>query len=227
MASARHVAADDRRIQRAAGLPQSAYRFGELPGDMRLLRIGEVEVVGGPQRLGASALALAFAAHFKHRLDRPAIGVGRHTAAVAVDGHPEGRAVRQLQHSGIGLLGPAHRARLHDRVVVLEERAARGDVGRSEQRQQRVPQRDIRVNARRWRGIDRLAGAGGREVIQRAIVHQRAHGHVPHEHLAREYLHASRVGHGADGGAIHLPLLTQRQDRRQVGGCHHAQHALL
>jgi hypothetical protein len=34
----------------------------------------------------------------------------------------EAAAVGQCEHGGVGLLGPAHRARLHDPVVLLEQR---------------------------------------------------------------------------------------------------------
>ena len=134
-----HVAADDRRPERAAGVAEAAHRLGQLPGDVRLLGVAEVEVVGRAQRLGADAGEVGGA--LEHRRDRPPVGVGGDAAAVAVDAHRQGghrpallRRTRsggqQRQHGRVGLLGPAHGARLHDRVVLLEQGPARGECWR-------------------------------------------------------------------------------------------------
>ena len=49
----RHVAADHGHAQRQAGVAQPLDRARELPRDVRLLRVAEVEAVGEAERLGA------------------------------------------------------------------------------------------------------------------------------------------------------------------------------
>ncbi len=78
-----NVAADDRRVERAAGLAEAAYGLGQLPGDVRLLGVAEVEVVGGAERLCADAGEVGGA--LEHRLDGARVGVGGDAPAVAVD----------------------------------------------------------------------------------------------------------------------------------------------
>ena len=49
----RHVAADDGHAERLARLGQTLDRLDQLPGDVRLLGVAEVQAVGQPERLGA------------------------------------------------------------------------------------------------------------------------------------------------------------------------------
>ena len=79
----RDVAADDGDPQRPAGVAEPAHALRQLPGDVRLLRVAEVQAVGQPERLGADAGEVGGA--FEHRLDRAAVGVRGDAAAVAVD----------------------------------------------------------------------------------------------------------------------------------------------
>ncbi len=65
------------------------------------------------------------------------------------------------------------------------------------------------------------------QVIQRAVVHQRADRHVPDELSAVEHAHPLRVGDDADRRPAHLPLLAQVQHRVEARRLDHAQHALL
>ena len=79
----------------------------------------------------------------------------------------------------------------------------------------------------RRRGVDRGRGPLRAQVVQRAVVHQRAHRHVSDEPLAVEHPHPARVRDRSDRGAADLPLLAQLQHRRHVRGRDHAQHPLL
>ena len=101
---------------------------------MGLLGITEVEVVGRTERLRADAGEVRCA--LQNDAERSPIRVGGDTAAVAVDADGQRAAVRKRQHGSVGLLGAAHGARLNNRVVLLEERPARADVRRPNQRQQ-------------------------------------------------------------------------------------------
>ena len=147
----RHVAADDRCGQRPAGITEAADGFGQLPGDVGALGVAEVEVVGRAQWLSADAGEVGGA--LEHRLDRAHVGVGGDAAAVAVDRNRQGRGrsngtrglridpipVRRgrgrmhglgpdREHSGVGLAGAADGAGLDDRVVLLEQGPAGGEV---------------------------------------------------------------------------------------------------
>ena len=79
----RDVAAHDRHAQRQAGVAQALDRALELPGDVRLLGVAEVEAVGQAERLGAHAGEVARA--LEHRLGGARVGVAGHAPAVAVD----------------------------------------------------------------------------------------------------------------------------------------------
>ena len=131
----RHVAADDRDRERAAGVGEARDGARELPGDVRLLRVAEVEAVGQPERLGADAGEVGRA--LEHGLDRAAVGVAGDAAAVAVDRDGDRAAARQREHRGVGRLGAAHGARADEAVVLLERPAARGEVGGAQQRDER------------------------------------------------------------------------------------------
>ena len=101
----RHVAADDRDRERPAGVAEAAHRLGQLPGDVRLLGVAEVEAVGQAERLRADAREVRRA--LEHRLERAAVRVGGDAPAVAVDrerdpgGHTVARG--QLEHRGVGV----------------------------------------------------------------------------------------------------------------------------
>src|SRR5207244_4961005 len=129
------------------------------PCDRTLLGVAEVEVVGYPERLSAGAREVRRA--LQYRLERPHVRVRRHAAAVAVDADRERAAVGEREHSGVSLLGSAHGARLHDRVVLLEQRPARGEIGAAQERQQRLGGRGPggeRGGRRRGRRAAWLAG---------------------------------------------------------------------
>ncbi len=81
----RDVAAHDRDAERAARVAEAGDRPRELPRDVRLLGVAEVQAVREPERLGADAGEVRAA--LEHGLDRTAVRVGGHAAAVAVDRH--------------------------------------------------------------------------------------------------------------------------------------------
>ena len=112
------------------------------------------------------------------------------TASAGIGPARSGRIAVERQHRRVGLLGPAHGARLHDRVVLLEQRPARGDVRGREQREQRLARRRVRRERRVRRRVDRRARLLRLQVIQRAVVDERPHRHVADE-LARRRTPAS------------------------------------
>ena len=233
----RHIPAHDRGLQRAAGIAQAADRLRQLPGDVSLLGVAEVEVVRRPQRLRADAREVRRA--LQHRLDRARVRVGGDAAAVAVDAHRQ-RGDRPVlagwvgieiaverQHRGVGLPGAAHRARLHDRVVLFEQRPARRYVRGRQQRQQRLAGGGVGGQRRRGWRVDRLCRLHRLKVVQRTVVDERCDRHVPDELAAVENPHPMRVRHDADRRTVDLPLLAQRHHRLHVLRLDHTQHPLL
>ena len=77
------VAADDRHVERAAGLGEAVDRARELVHDLRALGVPEVQAVGDADRLGAGADEVA--AHLGDGHLRALFGGELDEAAVAVD----------------------------------------------------------------------------------------------------------------------------------------------
>ena len=140
----RHVAANHRNAEGPAGVAQPAHRLDELPGDVGLLGVTEVEAVGEAQWLGPDAGEVARA--LEYGLDRARVGIARHPPPVAVDRHRQraGSAVAiERQHRGVGRLRPPHRARADQRVVLLEGPALAGHVGGAKQGEDRLRPRGV------------------------------------------------------------------------------------
>ena len=90
-------------------------RLGELPADLRLLGVAEVEAVGEAERLAACAGDVPRG--FEDRGRATGERIERADAAGAVEREREPAERRaQAQHGGIEA-GPAHRTRLHELVV--------------------------------------------------------------------------------------------------------------
>ena len=71
------------------------------------------------------------------------------------------------------------------------------------------------------------AGAAGLEVVERALVDQRRHRHVPHHLAVAQHAQAAAVGDLADGGRADLPALAQRDHLVDPRGLDHREHPLL
>ncbi len=110
------VAADHRRTQHPAGFRHTVYRGLQLPENVRLLRITEVQVIRNRQRLRAGAHNVA--GRFAHRDPAPDFRVQVNELAVAVRCHRERLAgAANRHHSGIrSRLNRRFRA---DHVIVL------------------------------------------------------------------------------------------------------------
>ena len=87
----RDVAAGDGRAERGAGLGDAVDGGGKLRHDLGLLRIAEVEAVGGGH--GSCAGAGHFARGFGHGVHRAQLGIEIRPAAVAVERHREAALV--------------------------------------------------------------------------------------------------------------------------------------
>ena len=220
-----HVAAHHRDRERPAGVAQPGHRARELPCDVGLLRVAEVQAVGEPERLGADAGEVGRA--LEHRLDRAVVRVDRHAAAVAVDRHRDRAAGLEHQHGGVGLLGAAHGARADHAVVLLERPPARRQVGAAEQGEQRAGRVEPLVELALGRRVDRRRRLERLEVVGRALVDQGAHRQVADQRLAVEHAQPPGAGHLADRGGVDLPPAAHRQHVVELRRLDHAQHPLL
>ena len=132
----RDVARDDRNAQRLASLRHSLDRLGELPRDLALLRVAEVETVRQPDRLGAGAGDVARRLEHGERAARPRPEATHAALAVERDGE-SAVAGPKPQHGGVQPR-PAHGARADEVVVAAVDPLPAADVRRAEQLEQRV-----------------------------------------------------------------------------------------
>ena len=191
-----------RRARRApAGVAQGrATARVELPGDVRLLGVAEVEAVGEPERLGADAGQVARRTRAPPR-PRPAYGsqaTRRPLPSIDTAIAPRAAIGLEREHRGVGGLRAPHRARADDRVVLLEHEALGGDRSASRAAPAASRPRTPRGRARAAVRVDGLVRLLRLEVVERAVVHERLDRHVAHERVAVEHAQPARVGDLAD-----------------------------
>jgi hypothetical protein len=116
---------------------------------------------------------------------------------------------------------------LHDPVVLLVERPARGEVGRGQQGEERVAHRCVGSELPRRRRVERGGRALRREVVDRAVVDERRDRHVADELVAVEDPHPPRGGDLANGRAVDLPPAAHGQHVVEPLRRADAQHPLL
>src|SRR5665647_1722941 len=223
-----HVAAHDRRVERLAGLGDALDGLLELPVDLALLRVAEVEAVGDRHRQGAGADQVA--GRLGDRRLGASIRIEVAVAAVAVVAEGDA-ALRVLdaQHGGVGA-GDLHGVGLHDVVVLLPGPALARDVGSGEELRERRAQ-VLRPRVRRVVDgdglVDDVAGLHGRRADDRALVRQAPGRDVRHALAVPPDAKHLAVGDLADHGAVEIPTLA---DLAHVGDLFRGddrQHALL
>ncbi len=133
----RDIAGHDRHAQRLASLRHPLDRLGELPGDLALLGVAEVEAIGQPDRLGAGAGNVA------HRLEHgelPACAGPQAThTTLAVERDREPAVTGPQAEDGRVEAGPPHGPGADEVVVAPEDPFAAAEVRRAEQLEQGVP----------------------------------------------------------------------------------------
>ena len=118
------VARDDGNAERLTGARHALDGLGELPGDLRLLRVSEVEAVGQRERAAAGTGDVARGLEDGERAAGTGIEKGEPAGAVERHGDAPERGA-QLQHGRVEA-GPSHRSRLDELVVLaVDPRAAR------------------------------------------------------------------------------------------------------
>ena len=221
------VAADDREREGAAGLGHAVDALGELPHDLGVLGVPEVQAVhdGGRRRPDTGQVGDALGEHERGaapRVERagPRVRVRRERHAAVRRGQP---GAGQAEQRGVGAR-PGHRVE-EELVVVLAVDPAR----RAQQRQQVGG-----AVGRRRRRAARRARRLARAVVERCVVGQRGGGDVGQHgavHAVADAQAAAPAGLGlrdrADDGGPHLPLGADGRHRRPRLGRDDGQHALL
>ena len=207
--------------ERLAGLRHALDCLRELPGDLGLLRVPEVEAVRDRERHPAGARDVPRRLEDGQRAAGPR--VERSQAALAVERDREAAVRRpQPEHRRVEP-GPAHGPRADEVVVAAEDRAAARDVRCREQREERVGVRPDR------RVLDRpleLARLRLDPVAGRLL------GEEPRRDLADdlavvEAAELAAPGDLADHGHRELPLPADRLDLLQPLGLDDRDHPLL
>ena len=127
----RDVAGDDRDAQRLAGLRHPLDRLGELPGDLALLGVAEVEAVGQPDRLGAGAGDVPRRLEHSERAARA--GPQPSHAALAVERDCEPAVAGTEAEDRRVEAGTPHGPGADEVVVATEDPLAAAQVRRAEQ----------------------------------------------------------------------------------------------
>src|SRR5436305_3041686 len=130
-----HVAAGDGDLQLLASLGDAVDGLRELPHDVRLLRVAEVQAIGRTD--GRRARTRDFAGSLRYGVHRADTRIEIAPATVAIESHGQA-AVRALDadHAGIAGTGSLDCVGLHHVIVLLPDPAFAGDVGAREQRLQ-------------------------------------------------------------------------------------------
>ena len=221
----RDIARDDREGEGLAGGADTLDRLDELAHQFRLFGVAEVQIVGGGERLGADGgqVAPAFGDRLHAALQRVGLaiarrhvgGEGQRLGRMAVDAHDAGVAARPLQ-----------RIALDQRVVLLEHPAARAQIRRAEQLDERGAvigglgdvgggDRCGRHRLDPWTVVFRRLVA---QFLDRQIADLAA---LPHD------AEAQIVGGAADHGEVEAPFDEDRLGLVALVGAQHHEHALL
>ena len=216
----RDVPRDDRDAERLAGERHALDRLGELPADLRLLGVAEVEAVGEAERLAADARDVARG--LEDRELAAEARVERAEAALAVERQREPAPVGAQPEDGGVETGAAHRARLHELVVAARHERARAELRRAEELEQRLARR--RHLRRRLGGGDARLSLDG---VARALLGEQPGGDRPDLVAVPERAQEPGVGDLADDRAVELPAVDHRLDLGEPLGRDDRDHPLL
>src|SRR5438270_8021596 len=130
-----HVAAGDGDLQLLASLGDAVDGLRELPHDVRLLRVAEVQAIGRTD--GRRARTRDFAGSLRYGVHRADTRIEVAPASIAIKSHGQ-TAVRAFDadHAGIAGTGSLDRVGLHHVIILLPDPPFAGDVRVGEQRLQ-------------------------------------------------------------------------------------------
>ena len=224
------VAADARDAEGEQSLGHAVDRPGQLPHDLGMFRVAEVQAVDHRQRLGSDHGQVHHRLADRHqsadvRVDSApqVVAVGRDRQSAS--GVRAGRRVFEAQHGGIA-------PRSHDGVEEQHVVVLRGHPRRvGQHRQQRVASlgRSRQVVRRIGTTLRQVEWFAERTVVERGVLFEGLGRHVS-EHgaaLGVEHPQAAGVGDDADDVRTDLPAGGDGEHLVQLGRRHDRQHALL
>ncbi len=195
----RDVPGHDRKPERRARRSDPVDRFGQLPSDLRLLRIAEVETVGEAERLAAGARHVA--SRFEHGERPTEEGVEAGDPPLTVERKREPAQRRPQSEHRCVEPWPADGARAHELVVASIDELTAAKSRRGKQLEERVTRRG-RIDDRTLRGrVARLAS----DLVTRALVRQEPRGDLADDLLVPECAQLTGRSDLADRGVIELP----------------------
>ena len=204
------VARHDGNAEHLARARHALDRLGQLPRDLGLLRVAEVETVGCGK--GATSRAGDVAGGLEDRAGARGPCGRRRGAAGAVerDGEPAQRGPEA--QNGCVEARPPHRSGPDEVVVALVDGPAAADVRRGEQREELVALGSNRrvLDRRLERARLRL------EAVARRVLGEVADGDRAHLLLVVEGAQEAGVRHHADLGAVELPSARRPPRRRRA-----------
>ncbi len=225
-----HVAPDDGKGQGAAGLGHPVDALGELPHDLGVLRVAEVEAVDDRDRGGADAGQVGHAlghhqrrAHARVERARARVGVGGQCDAPRRGGQPGAGQTEQRRIAA----GSGDRVEEELVVVLAVDPARRAHHG------EQVAGALGRGRGHR-RGRVRRARGGARPVVERSVVGEGRCGNVGQHRAVAPVADAQTAAavtiglrDGADHGRPDLPPVADGRDGRPRCGRDDGEHALL
>ncbi len=218
------VAGDDRDLQGAAGVGDSAHRGLELAHDLRLLGISEVQAVGDRERPRSDAGDRARRLRDGQR--RAAVGI--ESAEEGIDVALQGQGLRgSLDPHDRGVApGTLDRVRADHVVVLRPDPGLLGHVRAGEDAAQAVAViRRLRLVRPRRRGGRR--GSGSRAVVERRLARERLGRQIGHDLAFEEEDDAAGAGHRPDLGGFEVPLAEDLEDAAEPVAPGDEEHPLL
>ena len=202
----RHVPGDDRQPQRATRGSHALDRLLELPADLRLLGVPEVQAVGESERLASRARDVPGRLEDGERASQE--GVEPCDPALAVERHGETAQGRPEAKHGSVEPRPPHRSRADELVIAAIDERAAPKVGRREELEESVGDRG------RIHDLPHRHGRPGleRQVVPRALVRQQARRDLADDLVLPERAQLTGLRHLADRRVVELPAVEHRLD---------------
>ena len=203
----------------AAAMPVD--RLGELPSDLGLLRVSEVEAVREADRLPADTGNVPCGLEDGERAARERVETRDAALAVEREREPAHRR-SQPQHGGVEPRSP-DRSGSHELVVAPEDELAAAKRRRTEQLEERL--------VRGWRvdDLDRGSRRASRlpDLVARALVREQPRGDLPDDLVSPERAQLAGVRHLADDRVLELPAIENGLDGLEHLRANDRDHPLL
>ena len=217
----RHVSGDDGRADRLARGRDAVDRLRELPADLRLLGVAEVQAVREPDRLAADARDVARSLDHGERASGERVETGDPPLPVEREGQAAQRGA-QANHSSIESW--ATNGSCADELVVAAEN---GPAAPQRRRRDELEKRlmggrrphDLARGSRRATGLP--------DLIARALVRQETGRDLADDVAVPERSKLAGRSHPADHGVLELPPVEDCLDRLQHLRADDCDHPLL